>query len=80
MSNIIYGVTEERFINNGAERISYGIAAYSNEEGESLSAILMTISDISADKKRVADLVDMCNNLGLSLIHLEDAVLDLLDE
>ena len=71
MNDIIYGVTEEKHKYNGVERITYGVAAYSNEEDEEMLTILISVSHVTTDKNRMIDFVEKCNRLGLSLIHLE---------
>ena len=48
----------------GTVHITYGIEAY------------YSIADISTDRQAVSDLVEECNRLSLSSIHLSDVVED----
>lgn len=56
-------VTDE----NNSEHDTYGITC-----GE------RTIKDISTDKQRIEALIELCNSLELSPIHLDDVIEDFL--
>ncbi len=56
-----YILVESRYFLHGHPRICYGIALI--EEDEADVAILQTVCDISPDRERVADLVELCNRL-----------------
>lgn len=77
MSDVTYGVVEERYTMGAKKRQSYGIAVYgadkkTNEE----TPIVDAMHDITNDKESLAELVRQCNRLGLSPIHLRDVVED----
>lgn len=78
MRDITYGIVEEVLSLNGNERISYGVVAYSNAEHDGTAAVVASVSDVTPDKQRLAELVLKCNLLNLSTIHLYDVVDDFL--
>lgn len=76
--NITYGITEEIYSLGTDRRVSYGIAAYANAEEDGTANIVAAVHDITSDKKSLSELILSCNRLGLSTIHLDDAVEDFL--
>ena len=56
--------------------ISYGIAYV--ECNENATIVIETISDITSDKESIEKLVNLCNELQLSVIQLQDVVEDYL--
>lgn len=78
MTSITYGIIEEKFVLQGRERISYGIAAYSDAKENGTAAIVATVSDISLDYIQLEKLIDLCNQLELDPIHLKDVMEDFL--
>ena len=72
--NITYGITEEIYSLGSDRRVSYGIAAYANAEEDGTATVVASVHDITTDKQSLSELVLSCNRLGLSTIHLEDAV------
>ena len=74
----MYGLIEEIYGSNNSNRIAYGIVAYANYSIDGTASIVMRFCDISSDKSKVMRLVESCNCLGLSLIHLQDVVEDFL--
>lgn len=72
--NITYGITEEIYSLGSDRRVSYGIAAYANAEEDGTAIIVASVHDITTDKQSLSELVLSYNRLGLSTIHLEDAV------
>lgn len=80
MMNVIYSVTEERYTLGNESRISYGIAAYANTEQSGTATIIASVHDITSDKEKLSKLVDNCNSLKLSSIHLYDVIDDFLSE
>ena len=78
MFDVIYGIVEETYRCKNAVRISYGIAAYDARNG--VSDVFASLHDISDDKQSVCELARKCNELGLSLDHFEDVVIDFLNE
>ncbi len=80
MTQITYGIVEEIRYLNGISRISYGIAAYANAREDGTVTVLASVNDITFDKQRLETLVSYCNQLGLSVLHLNDVVEDFLEE
>ena len=78
MKEITYAVSEERYTFGNKTRISYGIVAYSNANEDGSKTIVASVSDITSDKAGLNELVDDCNRLELSVIHLNDVVEDFL--
>ena len=76
MINVSYSLVEEKYGIGGKTRISYGIAAYSNAETDGTATVVAAVHDITADKEKLAKLVENCNRLKLSTIHLYDVVED----
>ena len=71
-----YIVVQSTYKNGNVTRIAYGIAAV--QEYDDVTTILESISDISADIDSIKSLVQLCNNLQLDRIHLQDVVNDFL--
>ena len=71
-----YIVVQSTYKNEDIMRIGFGIAAV--EEYDGVTTILESISDISSDIKPIERLVEVCNNLQLEPIHLQDVVSDFL--
>ena len=74
MTNVTYAITEEKYAFGGEKRTSYGIVAYANAEQDGTATIVASVRDITSDKKRLKKLVDDCNRLELSTVHLHDVV------
>ena len=68
-------LTETIDIGDGMARITYGIAAVT-QDGETITSI----RDISCNREKAQAFVDLCNTLGLSLLHIDDAVDDFIAE
>ena len=77
---LTYAVTEERYALGNESRTSYGIVAYANAEQNGTTTIVTSIRDITSDKNRLKKLVDDCNRLELSTVHLPDVVEDFLSD
>ena len=69
-------VVQSTYKNRDITRIGFGIAAV--EEYDGVITILESISDISTDIEPIERLVEICNNLQLDPIHLQDVVTDFL--
>lgn len=80
MITVTYGITEEKYTLGQQTRISYGIAAYSNSETDGTATIIASVQDISEDREKLSRLVQTCNCLELSVIHLRDVIEDFLGE
>ena len=78
MKNITYAVAEERYTLGDEARISYGIVAYSNADKDGSKTIVASVRDVTSDKVGLTKLVNDCNRLELSTIHLNDVIEDFL--
>lgn len=78
IANITYGVTEETYSLSGNIRKAYGIAAYSNAPCDGTATVLASVNDISSERDKLEELVQICNHAELSLIHLNDVIEDFL--
>ena len=75
MTNIKYALVEEKYIYEDTARVSYGIAAYANTE-HGCGDIVLSVHDITSDRTRLSELVESCNRLKLSTLHLNDVIED----
>ena len=78
MKNITYAVSEERYTFGDETRTAYGIVAYSNADQDGSKTIVASVRDVTADKDSLSRLVNDCNRLELSTVHLNDVVEDFL--
>ena len=78
MKNITYAVSEERYTFGDEVRTSYGIVAYSNADQDGSKTIVASVRDVTSDKTSLTKLVNDCNRLELSTVHLNDVVEDFL--
>jgi len=78
MKNITYAVSEERYTFGNETRTSYGIVAYSNADQDGSKTIVASVRDVTSDKTSITKLVNDCNRLELSTVHLSDVVEDFL--
>ncbi len=78
MKNITYAVSEEKYTFGGETRTSYGIVAYSNVDQDGSKTIVASVRDVTIDKDGLTKLVNDCNRLELSTVHLNDVVEDFL--
>ena len=75
MSKITYVLMEDRYCNGMRPKAFYGIQIC-----DASDKIVATVWDISADRERLSELVQKCNLLELSPIHLYDVIEDFLTE
>ena len=80
MMNVTYAVAEEKYALGEEKRTSYGIVAYANAEQDGTATIVTSVRDITSDNHRLIKLVDDCNRLELSPLHLPDVVEDFLSD
>ncbi len=73
-----YAIVEERYSFGNTSRTSYGIVALSAPDKDNSATIVASVRDITSNKGALATLVDNCNCLELSTIHLLDVVEDFL--
>ena len=78
MMNVTYGITKKVYSPGDSSRKSYGIAAYANSKEDDASTIVASIHDITANEQALLELVQQCNRLELSTIHLNDVIEDFL--
>ena len=78
MKGVTYAITEEKYTLGRESRVSYGIAAFTDANTDGTATIIYSIHDITSNKKRLSQLVDDCNRLKLSIVHLSDVVKDFL--
>lgn len=78
MKNITYAVSEEKYDCGEKSRTSYGIVAYSNADKDGSKTIVASVRDVTSDKSSLTELVNDCNRLRLSTVHLIDVVEDFL--
>lgn len=71
--SVIYKLNEE--VGSG-ERVTYGIEVF--EETELGNKMAIVISDISFNREAVQTVVELCNRLELSPVHIYDVVDDYL--
>ena len=80
MMNVTYAVVEEKYSLGNESRISYGIVAYANAAQDCTATIVASVRDITSDEHSLRMLVDDCNRLELSTVHLPDVVEDFLSD
>ena len=80
MSRITYGTIKEVYSINGDSRISYRIVAYVDADVDGTATIIASIRDVTPNREKIDNLVELCNRLELSVVHLEDVVEDILDD
>ena len=78
MKNITYAISKEIYAFGNEARTSYGIVAYSDADMDGSKTIVASVRDITSDRVALTKLVDDCNRLELSCVHLNDVVEDFL--
>ena len=78
MKNITYAISKENYAFGNETRTSYGIVAYSNANQDGSKTIVASVHDVTSDKHSLTELVNDCNRLELSTVHLNDVVEDFL--
>lgn len=73
---IIYTVTDEVYEICDPVRISYGIDVYVSTKLNCTAVTVASVKDVTSDKTRLDALVQKCNDLQLSLVHLYDVLED----
>ncbi len=73
-----YGITKEIYSHRNNTRTAFGVSAYEDSESNESDYPLETVSDVTSDEKTIIELVDNCNKLGLSELHLNDIIEDFL--
>ena len=80
MLNVTYVIIEEKYTFGNESRISYGISACANENEANTATVVASIHDITSNKEKLINLIDDCNRLKLSTVHLRDVVDDFLSD
>ena len=80
MSPIKYGIVDETYYIDSIKRTSYGIVGYSNTDIDGTATIVISVRDVSDDKQKMLDLIELCNRLEVSDIHLYDVINDFFAE
>ena len=78
MNKVIYSITTEVYSFENDSRTAYGIVAYDHAESNDAPTVLVSFSDVCSDYQKLKELVDLCNRLNLSPIHLYDVLEDFL--
>jgi len=73
-----YIAIQQEYGEGGLKKTDYGIAAVTEADG--CIVVLQSITAVTPDKLRIQKLVKLCNELELSMIHLEEVVDDFLTE
>ena len=80
VTKITYGLTETIYRSGSETRTAYGIAVYDDARRDGTSTVVECLNDVGSDRRKVAELVQTCNRLGLSEVHLREVVEDLLTD
>ena len=80
MSPIKYGIVDETYSIDSIKRTSYVIVGYSNIDVDGTATIVISVRDVSDDKQKMLDLIELCNRLEVSDIHLYDVINDFFAE
>jgi hypothetical protein len=75
-----YGITKEIYSNESNTRTAYGISTYENTDNTETEYALETVSDVTSDEEKLTELVEICNRLALSNLHLNDIIEDFLGD
>ncbi len=78
MNNITYGIINEKYCLGNECRQAFGIAVYADADADGTATIIQSVHDISPNEIALKELVNRCNHLGLSPIHLLDIIEDFL--
>jgi hypothetical protein len=78
MMGVTYTIVEEKYAHANGFRVGYGIAVRAAGTAEGETAHIQTVHDITSDRARLETLVEACNRLGLSTVHLYDVIADFL--
>ena len=78
MNTVTYEMTEGVITLEGKPHVTYGIAARVPSGIGNVGSTIVAVSDISTDVAKVDALIERCNRLALSPVHLHDVVEDFL--
>lgn len=80
LTQVAYEMIGEVHTHGEHAYLSYGIAAYVDAETNEAKQVIAHVSDVSPNRSTLEPLVQMCNMLRLSPIHLVDVVEDFLNK
>ncbi len=75
---VTYGIIEEVYSLGSDSRTAYGIAAYADVKTGGTAIVLQSIHDMTSDREKLQELVEICNCLNLSTVHLCEIAEDFL--
>ena len=76
--NVKYVLIKDMYCYRFKIETSYGIAAFVDEWQQGFKTIVASVHNVSTDGQKVKQLVDKCNEMGLSPVHLDDVVYDMI--
>ena len=77
---VTYGVVEEKYSIGESTRISYGISAYSDCDGDGEATVIASVHDVTPSREKAQEIAEKCNRAELSALHLQDVIEDFLSE
>ena len=77
---VVYEVVGEPQPSGDSTCISYGIAAYIDAETNNTKNVIAHVRDVTTSKTEIENLVQKCNAVELSPIHLVDVIEDFLNK
>ena len=78
MIDITYTLTERICESDDGVSKSYGIAVCTNTDRDQTTSVLTSIQDITTDRDALDELVNLCNSMELSPLHIRDVIEDFL--
>lgn len=78
MINVKYKITEGTYESDDSVSKSYGIAVCANIGMNETTSVLALIQDITTDRDALDELVNLCNSMELSPLHIRDVIEDFL--
>ena len=78
MINVTYKITEGTHGSEDGVSKSYGIAVFANIDMNETTSVLASIQDITTDRDALDELVNLCNSMELSPLHIRDVIEDFL--
>lgn len=77
---VTYGMIEENYISERESRRAYGIAVYADAKNDSSAEMVAAVHDVTSDRKQMDELIEKCNRLSLSPVHLQEVIDDFLKQ
>lgn len=74
MINVTYKIIEGICESDDGVRKSYGIAVCANTDMDETTSVLALIQDITTDRDSLNELVNLCNSMELSPLHIRDVI------